>query len=1522
MFVRELQKHLLTLETVSPEAKSFFALAISKDAQMHGHSQSAIGRNSGQNLFKRFEASIDIAKSGAIHVLQLDRATNLLPRDVSVETAVLFLAYQARLVLLPMSVHAIQEVERNHVYSLQSQRDLADFIFKNGALRKGKEDPARGIDGFTEASDNSDDDDEDEEEDFGNSAIISWKVVSGPKNLGKSTRVLSVCEAACQTADLLFEVSKMQEYKYSEDRFNSLGRIVGSTETREVVWLDLRGVISKASFISSVACQLALQEDSLADLEKTTEMFFLNLRPSSVIVLDHVSYPHGVLVLKEFFGFLSTYPTVDIMSSLTDTEKDSITGSFQKNISLVSTRWKISVVILTREAAHIESDLQTPWITSVDTRSYFSKSPNCQLQSVRCYYIPLTSREEALKLHDKMVNPLISSSVDVGMIVSVFGGVSGNLVQMLNLGDSAVSAARQFASLNESPFDIDAAIADIKIYSCIDSSQSVDEHLGPDCLSIVNSLLPLQITTLIALSQLESSEYFIDLFDCSYVAPPFHKKLAWGLCRDKFQSEGSNSSASMYPTRFETAWQRLCSVGWISPHQALGVDEMYYIQHSTRFPIFGARNESAAEPRSNYLSSVITEDDLVHVKSVVEKFLLLLARALVDLNQRLAYLSYVQAAELSSDSKYASYQYLKQKLVGYCYDSVALHLNILYWSAQLRFGPLKEGDSSSPEAEDKVTAWRNLLDPLSVLERYYKLSCIELEQTPLFEYCGVFPCRQRSEFSCDALRSYRSISVTILFSSITLVIAGNIDFLIRYRMPPVHAVSLCKISLESCVPKDPLLSMENSKIGKKLLVVERSAHSLKIPCLQYVSMLLEMSRIFVDRKRFAKAKELLRLATEISQELEESEKGDTAGPSSTMLVKSLLYYARCIEKASFDDAEGLDYDECEFDDDEAIFGIWTESVSYTSNTTANKSTKYYADGDCLRTVKYGHSKSKAPSVIEKKLLRRSEREKARPLYEQALFALEILNQVSGGLKDEAAYVYVQVLSRLGDLERALGNFDKAKRYVEDSVRWRKKYFGNYSPHVAEGFHQLGYLLQSMYKPEAAVQVYAIAVSIISAIQKEANFKLIAALTSVTACLRVLGREIDTKRYLKEICFLARSVFHSFDAPYISAIVRFACTLSSYEPKTFTIPGDCSIISSFGSRQFPLSLRPCDVVGVEYFCGSRLSKTINESNFSSSVNIIDMAISLVKYNIDAYKNRYLFEESGNLLIPKLMDVISRRKVESNEPVRLANILIVQASLQSLRGKYDESIISIDVALSAFKSQNTDPDTRTADMLLAKGEMNRRAAMANICGESLAHAQTLSRFDCKDFGNTYTEMDRLRRQKDALESFKDSLNIYRNIYGNDHPIVLSIFRYLASIYRDLGLFKTAKANFEIIMDAYHGIKVGPTVEYADALFSYAVMMRAAEDHSDSVTLLEQCLSIYRKMYGEISLPATITSFVLASSLVESEEMDAAETLLDDSLENFRKLYGDSLISTNITMVEPPVIGDILNYIASAKQVQLIV
>ena len=50
-----------------------------------------------------------------------------------------------------------------------------------------------------------------------------------------------------------------------------------------------------------------LEHSTFADLEKSVENFFLNLQADSAVVLDHIPFPHGAVVVKEFFEVLKRY---------------------------------------------------------------------------------------------------------------------------------------------------------------------------------------------------------------------------------------------------------------------------------------------------------------------------------------------------------------------------------------------------------------------------------------------------------------------------------------------------------------------------------------------------------------------------------------------------------------------------------------------------------------------------------------------------------------------------------------------------------------------------------------------------------------------------------------------------------------------------------------------------------------------------------------------------------------------------------------------------------------------------------------------------------------------------------------------------------------------------------------------------------------------------------------------------------------------------------------------------------------
>jgi tetratricopeptide (TPR) repeat protein len=140
--------------------------------------------------------------------------------------------------------------------------------------------------------------------------------------------------------------------------------------------------------------------------------------------------------------------------------------------------------------------------------------------------------------------------------------------------------------------------------------------------------------------------------------------------------------------------------------------------------------------------------------------------------------------------------------------------------------------------------------------------------------------------------------------------------------------------------------------------------------------------------------------------------------------------------------------------------------------------------------------------------------------------------------------------------------------------------------------------------------------------------------------------------------------------------------------------------------------------------------------------------------------------------------------------------------------------------------------------------------------------------------------------------------------------------------MGSFNSSKKMFEDILEIYRELKSGPSLEYADTLFYYAAMLCSNDEHGEAVTLLEQAVSIYRRINGEDNLATTVCVYLLGSAYFNSESdfLDESVKVLDECLISFRKLLGLTALESDKSIVEPPVIGDVLNMLGSANHVNL--
>jgi tetratricopeptide (TPR) repeat protein len=207
------------------------------------------------------------------------------------------------------------------------------------------------------------------------------------------------------------------------------------------------------------------------------------------------------------------------------------------------------------------------------------------------------------------------------------------------------------------------------------------------------------------------------------------------------------------------------------------------------------------------------------------------------------------------------------------------------------------------------------------------------------------------------------------------------------------------------------------------------------------------------------------------------------------------------------------------------------------------------------------------------------------------------------------------------------------------------------------------------------------------------------------------------------------------------------------------------------------------------------------------------------------------------------------------VAYARSLVALGSVLETRGKYDEAQ---GVLEAAFKLQ---PGTREATADSAEN----LAELANV----------------HFYKGDYALSETYNRQ---------AFDIYRGLYGEEHPAV-------AQILNNLGAIETNRGNY-VASEAYyrHALTITETWYGADHPETAANLTAIAQQLSyekrdpDAMVLLEQALAIQKHLNGGISATAASTLNQLGLLAFNAKQYDAARSYFTQAMDQWRATLGD--------------------------------
>ena len=170
----------------------------------------------------------------------------------------------------------------------------------------------------------------------------------------------------------------------------------------------------------------------------------------------------------------------------------------------------------------------------------------------------------------------------------------------------------------------------------------------------------------------------------------------------------------------------------------------------------------------------------------------------------------------------------------------------------------------------------------------------------------------------------------------------------------------------------------------------------------------------------------------------------------------------------------------------------------------------------------------------------------------------------------------------------------------------------------------------------------------------------------------------------------------------------------------------------------------------------------------------------------------------------------------------------------------------------------------------------------------------------YNNLARIYDKFSDNKNALEFYTKSFEIFQKMYGNRHPITASAYNNLGTIYDKLGDYKKALASHLNALEIYKTIKGNFRELMATSYSNIASAHSGLREYSEAVNYYLQALEMRAKIYGK-EHPITATSYNnLGYTYHKLENLAQAKEYYTKALEIRKAIYGNKhpLVSASYT------------------------
>ena len=280
--------------------------------------------------------------------------------------------------------------------------------------------------------------------------------------------------------------------------------------------------------------------------------------------------------------------------------------------------------------------------------------------------------------------------------------------------------------------------------------------------------------------------------------------------------------------------------------------------------------------------------------------------------------------------------------------------------------------------------------------------------------------------------------------------------------------------------------------------------------------------------------------------------------------------------------------------------------------------------------------------------------------------------------------------------------------------------------------------------------------------------------------------------------------------------------------------------------------------------------------------------------DIYQKLGKLDRAEPLLISALQE---RRQMLGSSDGKVAESEVALGLLRKEQGHLDEAERLVREGMSTLRDGPAASRVAYARSLVALGsvlEMRGKYEEAKLVLETALKLQPRSREATADTAENLAELANVQFYKGAYElsetDNREAFDIYRRLYGEEHPAVAQILNNLGAIETNRGNYVASEGYYRhalTITEAWYG---ADHPETAANLTAIAQQLSYEKRDAEAMVLLQRALVIQKHVNGGMSATVASTLNQLGLLAYNAKQYDAARSYFTQAMDHWRATLGD--------------------------------